>query len=114
MTPPHADPQAPDPATLVARLDGLGVLGVNIGWVDNNGIVRSRVVPLEQLPSALIKGVGITAAFGVFDSHDGITFAHEGLATPSGDVRLVPAVDSLDSWRPLRPASRSAPASRWR
>ncbi|GAA0975245.1 glutamine synthetase family protein [Nocardioides aquaticus] len=97
MTPPVAAPQPPDAASLVARLEGLGVLGVSIGWVDNNGIVRSRVVPLEQLPSALTRGVGITAAFGVFDSHDGITFAHEGLATPSGDVRLVPVVEDLDS-----------------
>lgn len=101
MTPPVAAPQPPDPASLVARLEGLGVLGVSIGWVDNNGIVRSRVVPLEQLPSALVKGVGITAAFGVFDSHDAITFAHEGLATPSGDVRLVPVVDGPDSILPL-------------
>ncbi len=103
MTTPAAapEPRTPDPASLVARLDGLGVLGVSIGWVDNNGIVRSRVVPLEQLPGALHRGVGITAAFGVFDSHDGITFAHEGLATPSGDVRLVPVVDDLDSVRPL-------------
>ncbi len=97
MTPPVATARPPDAASLVARLDGLGVLGVSIGWVDNNGIVRSRVVPLEQLASALVKGVGITAAFGVFDSHDGITFTHEGLATPSGDVRLVPVVDDLDS-----------------
>ncbi|MCD0452617.1 glutamine synthetase family protein [Actinocorallia sp. API 0066] len=41
------------------------------------------------------KGVGVTSLFAVFDSHDGITFAHEGLATPSGDVRLVPVVERL-------------------
>ncbi len=92
---------APEPADVVARLEAQGVLGVSIGWVDNNGIVRSRVVPLDQLPAAMAKGVGVTAAFAVFDSHDGITFAHEGLATPSGDVRLVPVVETIEDVRPL-------------
>jgi glutamine synthetase len=31
----------------------------------------------------------------VFDTHDAITYAHEGLATPSGDVRLVPELRGL-------------------
>jgi glutamine synthetase len=31
----------------------------------------------------------------VFDSSDAITFAHEGLSSPSGDVRLVPVLDRL-------------------
>ncbi|MGI8949535.1 MAG: hypothetical protein ACR2FV_16485 [Ornithinimicrobium sp.] len=70
-----------------------GVRGVHIGWVDNNGIVRSRIVPIGELEAAAHRGVGVTAAFAVFDSHDGITFAHEGLSTPSGDVRVVPVID---------------------
>lgn len=78
---------------LGTRLAGQGVLGVQIGWVDNNGIVRSRIVPVGELASAAQSGVGVTAAFAVFDSHDGITFAHQDLSTPSGDVRLVPVID---------------------
>lgn len=77
---------------LLARLVAEGVRGLQVGWVDNNGIVRSRVVPVGDLEAALRRGVGVTAVFAVFDSHDGITFAHPGLSTPSGDVRLVPAV----------------------
>ncbi len=83
-----------DAAALTERLTAEGVRGLQVGWVDNNGIVRSRIVPVGDLEAALRRGVGVTAVFAVFDSHDGITFAHEGLATPSGDVRLVPAVDA--------------------
>ncbi len=91
----------PDLDALVTDLEQRGVRGVTIGWVDNNGTVRSRTVPTAALPTAARKGVGITAAFAVFDSHDGITFAHEGLATPSGDVRLVPVIDSATDVTPL-------------
>ena len=90
-----------DPAELEGRLRAAGVHGVQVGWVDNNGIVRSRIVPVGDLAGALHRGVGVTAVFAVFDSHDGITFAHPGLSTPSGDVRLVPVVDSLDDVVPM-------------
>ncbi|MDO9379413.1 MAG: glutamine synthetase family protein [Nocardioidaceae bacterium] len=90
MSTPHAS----DPVQVAGHLRGKGVVGVTIGWVDNNGIVRSRTVPTDELAAAARRGVGVTAVFAVFDSHDGITFAHEGLSTPSGDVRLVPVLDA--------------------
>jgi glutamine synthetase len=37
----------------------------------------------------------VVAVFAVFDSHDGITFEHAGLSTPSGDVRLMPVMGRL-------------------
>ena len=86
---------------MVERLRRQRVVGVSIGWVDNNGIVRTRMVPLDGLVGAAERGVGVTAAFAVFDSHDGITFAHEGLSTPSGDVRLVAVVEGPASVQPL-------------
>jgi len=86
---------------LSAHLDARGVVGLTIGWVDNNGIVRTRTVPLAELEAASRRGVGVTAVFAVFDSHDGITFAHEGLSTPSGDVRLVADLDSVAGGVPL-------------
>lgn len=89
------------PEDLVSQLTDQGVVGVGIGWADNNGIVRSRTVPTAELAAAVRRGVGVTAAFGVFDSHDGITFAHEGLSTPSGDVRLMPVVDGPAGVVPL-------------
>ncbi|WP_084772928.1 glutamine synthetase family protein [Nonomuraea candida] len=72
-----------------------GVVGVTIVWADNNGIPRSRTVPAAQYDAAIERGVGITPLFAVFDSHDGITFDHSPLGTPSGDIRLMPVPDRL-------------------
>lgn len=72
-----------------------GVVGVTIVWADNNGIPRSRTVPIREFDAAARRGVGITPLFAVFDSHDTITFAHGPLGTPSGDIRLVPVTDRL-------------------
>jgi glutamine synthetase len=82
----------------VEELAMAGIAGVTIAWADNNGIPRSRTVPVGRLADVAERGVGITTLFAVFDTHDAITFAHEGLATPSGDARLVPVLDRL---RPL-------------
>jgi glutamine synthetase len=97
---PHAGPFAHGDR-LESLLEGLkssGVVGVTIVWADNNGIPRSRTVPVDRLVDVAERGVGVTSLFAVFDSHDGITFAHEGLSTPSGDVRLLPVPERL---RPL-------------
>src|SRR5207249_10355875 len=69
--------------------------GVHLAWADNNGIPRSRIVPIAGLADAATRGIGATSLFAVFDSHDAITYGHAGLATPSGDIRLVPVVDRL-------------------
>src|SRR6202453_2791929 len=86
-----------DIASIMARLATADVAGVTIAWADNNGILRSRTVPLAGLADAAQRGVGITPLFAVRDSHDGITFARGGLSTPSGDDRLVPIVDQITS-----------------
>jgi glutamine synthetase len=91
VTPAHSE-------SLPEWLRSSEVAGVTIVWADNNGIPRSRTVPVNHLMEVAARGVGVTALFAVFDSHDGITFAHEGLSTPSGDVRLLPLLDRL---RPL-------------
>ncbi|MET7328137.1 glutamine synthetase family protein [Nonomuraea sp. NPDC005650] len=72
-----------------------GVVGVTIVWADNNGIPRSRTVPVGQFGAAVERGVGVTPLFAVFDSQDGITFGHPPLGTPSGDIRLMPVPDRL-------------------
>jgi glutamine synthetase len=77
------------------RLADAGVRGLTIAWVDNNGITRSRTVPISRLAEVAHAGVGITTLFAVFDSHDAITFEHEGLSTASGDVRLLPVVERI-------------------
>jgi glutamine synthetase len=84
-----------DVGTLAASLAADGVVGVSITWADNNGIPRSRIVPVASLAQVARRGVGVSTVLAVFDTHDGITFAHQGLATPSGDVRLVPELRGL-------------------
>lgn len=84
-----------DVDTVVADLTAAGIAGVTISWADNNGIPRSRTVPVAALPRVAEVGVGITSLFAVFDSADAITFAHADLATPSGDVRLLPVLEKL-------------------
>jgi glutamine synthetase len=84
-----------DAGALAQDLAASGVAGVNITWSDNNGIPRSRIVPIASLPQVAQRGVGVSTVFAVFDSHDGITFAYEGLSNPSGDVRLIPELRSM-------------------
>jgi len=91
-------------------LAAAGVRGVHLAWADNNGIPRSRIVPVGGLAGAAARGVGATSLFAVFDSHDAITYAHPGLSTPSGDIRLVPVLERLRrlagqpalAWAPVR------------
>lgn len=96
--PPAEDPTPAEPdavAALGEELGEAGIVGVIVAWADNNGIPRSRTVPVERLAEAVRRGVGVTTLFAVFDSHDRITFAHEELSTPSGSVRLLPLSDRL-------------------
>jgi glutamine synthetase len=90
-----ASSEDPDAAALAEQLAAAGVAGVTIAWIDNNGIPRSRTVPTARLAEVARRGVGITPLFAVFDSHDGITFEHEGLSNASGDIRLVPVLSRL-------------------
>ena len=80
---------------LAAALAADGVAGVIVAWADNNGIPRSRTVPVAALPQVAATGVGVTTLFAVFDTNDAITFAAPGLGTPSGDLRLVPQLDRI-------------------
>jgi glutamine synthetase len=84
-----------DAGALALDLAASGVVGVTITWADNNGIPRSRTVPVAALPEVTQRGVGVTSLFAVYDTHDVITFAHEDLSTPSGDVRLIPDLRGL-------------------
>ncbi len=90
------------------QLARAGVAGVTIAWADNNGIPRSRTVPLAGLADAAAQGVGITPLFAVFDSHDGITFAHSGLSTPSATSAWWRRPSGSRSW----PGSLGSPGHR--
>ncbi|MGH3972409.1 MAG: glutamine synthetase [Pseudonocardiaceae bacterium] len=84
-----------DAGALALELATNGVVGVTVAWADNNGIPRSRTVPVDSLPEVTKRGVGVTTLFAVFDSHDAITFSYQGMSNPSGDVRLVPELRGL-------------------
>jgi len=70
-----------DPAGLARELAEAGVAGLTIVWADNNGIPRSRTVPVQAVEATARRGVGATPLLAVFDTHDAITFAYEGLST---------------------------------
>ncbi|MDD7936827.1 glutamine synthetase family protein [Actinomycetospora lutea] len=80
---------------LAEQLREQGVAGVTVVWADNNGIPRSRTVPVASLPQAAQTGIGVSTVFSIFDTNDGIQYGAPGRETPSGDVRLVPDLDRL-------------------
>jgi glutamine synthetase len=82
-------------APIQDRLVEADVAGITIVWADNNGIPRSRTVPIAGLADAAERGVGMSPLFAVFDSRDGISFAHDGLPDASGDIRLLPVMERV-------------------
>jgi glutamine synthetase len=54
---------------VAAELAKQAVVGATIVWADNIGIPRTRTGPV-RVPVCRRGGVGITALFAVFDSHD--------------------------------------------
>src|ERR1700722_4649099 len=82
-------------APIQDRLAEADVAGITIVWADNNGIPRSRTVPIAGLADAAERGVGMSPLFAVFDSRDGISFAHSGLSNASGDIRLLPVMEQV-------------------
>jgi glutamine synthetase len=99
-----------DSAVLARELSEAGVAGLTIVWADNNGIPRSRTVPVAAVEAVATRGVGATPLLAVFDTHDAITYGYPGLATPSGDVRHLPVLERVQhlagqpwlAWAPSR------------
>jgi glutamine synthetase len=95
---------------MAAELAEAGVVGVTIARCDNNGIPRSRTVPVEALTDVAALGVAVSPFVAVCDSHDAITYEYAGISTPSGDLRLLPVVEPLTrlagqprfAWAPAR------------
>jgi glutamine synthetase len=82
-----------DPVRVARELAEAGVTGLTVVWCDHNGIPRSRTVPVAAVEAAAARGVGATPLLAVFDTHDAITYAWQGLSTPSGDVRHLPVLE---------------------
>lgn len=77
---------------LTARVEevrGAGVVGVAITFVDNTGITRVKSVPLDRLATVVREGVGASPSFDAFLLDDSMA-PGSPLATPDGDLRLIP------------------------
>ena len=73
---------------IVARCREAGVRLVRFLYCDNGGVVRGKVVPVEQLQARMATGVGITVAMQAMNALDQLQPV-EGLG-PVGEIRLVP------------------------
>ncbi len=79
---------------VAGRLGAAGVRGVALTWVDNAGLTRAKVVPVERLAEAARRGVGMSPIFDVYLVDDSITSSpHVG--GPDGDLRLRADLDRL-------------------
>ncbi len=100
-----------DAHQLTADLKAKGVTGVEIGWLDNNALLRARVIPIDSLQSVAVKGVGMTPLSSVFGTYETISTSYNGQSYPRdmrAEVRLVPALESLIVL-PQHPAIAFAP-----
>ncbi len=71
-----------------------GVTLVELSFVDNAGITRVKAVPLDRLPAAVERGVGVSPCFDSFGSDD-VMVPGRYLGGPDGDLRLVPDLTRL-------------------
>ena len=71
----------------VEELAERGVRAVALVLVDNAGVARMKVVPVERLGDAATRGVGWAKAWGVSLANDLYAF-ESGLFTATGDLRL--------------------------
>lgn len=80
---------AADVATRVDALREAGVVGVAITFVDDAGITRVKAVPIDRFAAASRHGVGASPSFDAFLFDDSMAMGSP-LATPDGDLRLIP------------------------
>ena len=85
------DSRAVAAETLVGPLTERGVVGVATTYVDNSGVARVKMVPLERLPHLAAWGVGSSVAFDRFRFDDWI--AGDGAGREAvGDLRVMPDI----------------------
>ncbi|RMI33644.1 glutamine synthetase [Nocardia stercoris] len=84
---------------------------VAVTWVDNSGITRAKVVPVEKLPHTAAWGVGASPVFDAFLADDSIVSGRFA-GSPSGDLRLHPDLDRLTRLG-ARPGWAWAPGERY-
>jgi glutamine synthetase len=70
------------------------ISGVATTFVDHSGAARIKAVPLTGLARAARSGLGFSPVLDAFTSAGGIDGASP-LASPEGDLRMVPDLDQL-------------------
>jgi glutamine synthetase len=76
------------PDEVVARCRDAGVRLVRFLYCDNGGVVRGKVVSVEQVAGRMVTGIGLTVAMQAMNSLDQLQPV-EGMG-PVGEIRLVP------------------------
>jgi glutamine synthetase len=79
---------APSVEEIVATCRDAGVRLVRFLYCDNGGVVRGKVVSVEQVADRMRTGVGLTVAMQAMNSLDQLQ-AVDGMG-PVGEIRLVP------------------------
>ena len=82
---------------------------IHLTMVDNAGIVRLKMIPIDRLEHVAEFGVGISTVLGVFTIDDHVAYlpGRPGLEGPAGDMRMVPDLDAAVSlgdgiaWAPV-------------
>jgi glutamine synthetase len=72
---------------------------IHLTMVDNAGIVRLKMIPIDRLEHVAEFGVGISTVLGVFTVDDHVAYlpGRPGLEGPAGDMRMVPDLDAAIS-----------------
>jgi glutamine synthetase len=81
---------------LAADLQSAGVRFVYVTLVDNAGITRLKMIPIDRLASVAEVGVGMSTLIAIFtiDDHAVYLPGVDGLEGPAGDLRMVPDLGS--------------------
>ena len=103
--------ERPELSGAVARMRAAGVQLVEVSFVDNAGVPRVKVVPLERLGAAAQHGIGVSPCFETF-CFDDVLVRGRYLGGPDGDLRLVPDLDRLVA-QPAQPGWAWAPADKF-
>jgi glutamine synthetase len=82
---------------------------VHLTLVDNAGITRLKMIPIERLAQVAEFGVGMSTLIAIFtiDDHAAYLPGYDGLDGPAGDLRMVPdlgaavLLDERIAWAPV-------------
>jgi glutamine synthetase len=83
-------------SALAAELERDGVRFVYVTLVDNAGITRLKMIPIDRLAQVAESGVGLSTLIAIFtiDDHAIYLPGLDGLEGPAGDLRMVPDLES--------------------